>query len=96
MSSADVRPLSIKLDAEEQRRLRALAEARQRKPHFLMKEAVRQYLDREEKRESFRQEALASWREYLETGLHLTGEETAAWLDSWGTDGEAEMPLCHE
>jgi predicted transcriptional regulator len=96
MSSVDVRPLSIKLDAEEQKRLKALAEARQRKPHFLMKEAVRQYLDREEKRESFRQEALASWREYRETGLHLTGEETAAWLDTWGTEDETGMPPCHE
>lgn len=84
------------MDAEEQKRLKALAEARQRKPHFLMKEAVKQYLDREEKRESFRQEALASWREYRETGLHLTGEEAAAWLDTWGTEDEVGMPPCHE
>jgi predicted transcriptional regulator len=96
MASTDIRPVSIKLDPDEQRRLKALAEARQRKPHFLMKEAVRQYLDREEKRESFRQEALASWQEYRETGLHLTGEEAAAWLDTWGTEAEAEMPPCHE
>jgi predicted transcriptional regulator len=96
MASTDIRPVSIKLDPDEQRRLKALAEARQRKPHFLMKEAVRQYLDREEKRESFRQEALASWQEYRETGLHLTGEEAAAWLDTWGTEAEVEMPPCHE
>ncbi len=96
MSSTPLRPVSIKLDAEEQSRLKALAEARQRKPHFLMKEALRQYLDREEQREAFHREAMDSWREYRETGLHLTGEETAAWLDTWGTDKETEAPACHD
>ena len=93
--SSTFRPVSIKLDAEEQSRLKALAEARQRKPHFLMKEALRQYLDREERREAFHREAMDSWRKYQETGLHLTGEEATAWLDTWGTDAEGEMPACH-
>ncbi len=96
MPSATFHPVSVKLDAEEHSRLKALAETRQRKPHFLMKEALRQYLDREEQRESFRQEAVDSWREYQETGLHLTGGEAAAWLDTWGTEAEREMPACHE
>lgn len=96
MSFTDLRPVSIKLDPLDYERLKALAQVRHRKPHFLMKEAVRQYLDREEKRESFHQEALTSWREYRETGLHLTAEEAAAWLDTWGTEAEAEMPTCHD
>lgn len=96
MSSTTPSPVSLKLDAEESARLKALAEIKRRKPHFLMKEALRQYLDREEQRESFHQEAMESWREYQETGMHLTGNETAAWLDTWGTDAEREAPLCHE
>jgi predicted transcriptional regulator len=96
MSSTLLRPVSIKLDSEEQSRLKALADARQRKPHFLMKEALRQYLDREEQRETFYREAMDSWREYQETGLHLTGVEVAGWLDTWGTEAEAEKPGCHE
>jgi predicted transcriptional regulator len=56
-----------------------------------MKEAIRQYLDREESKESFKQEALASWQTYQETGQHLTGEEVASWLETWGTDQEKEM-----
>jgi predicted transcriptional regulator len=96
MPSTPLRPVSVKLDADELTRLKALAEARQRKPHFLMKEALRQYLDREEQRESFHREAMDNWREYRETGLHLTGGEAAAWLDTWGTDAEAEAPPCHE
>ena len=96
MPSATHHPVTVKLDAEDHVRLKALAETQQRKPHFLMKEALRQYLDREEQRESFHQEAMDSWREYQETGLHLTGGEAAVWLDTWGTEAEQEMPACHE
>lgn len=90
------KPVSIKLESSEIKRLKAMADARQRKPHFLMKEAIRQYLDREESHENFKQEALASWREYKETGKHLTGEEVDLWLAKWGTEQESELPDCHE
>lgn len=43
-----------------------------------------------ESRESFKQEALASWAAYKETGRHLTGQEVRTWLSTWGTnDGRA-------
>lgn len=61
-----------------------------------MKEAIRQYLDREEARESFKQEALASWREYKESGQHITGNEVETWLDAWGSKKEKEIPSCHD
>lgn len=44
--------------------------------------------EREEARESFKQEALASWAAYQETGRHLTAQETRTWLNSWGTDAQ--------
>ena len=47
METTSIRPVSLKLDQAEHDRLKSLAEARQRKPHFLMKEAIHQYLDRE-------------------------------------------------
>lgn len=53
-------------------------------------------LYREEARESFKQEALDSWVEYQETGLHLTLQELDDWLNTWGTDVEKEAPICHE
>lgn len=61
-----------------------------------MREAIGQYLEREEARESFRQEALASWAEYQRTGLHLSGEEVQRWLLTWGAEGESKAPSCHE
>jgi predicted transcriptional regulator len=96
METTLLRPVSIKLEQGEHDRLKSLADARQRKPHFLMKEAIRQYLDREEAHESFKQEALASWRAYRETGQHLTGETLIGWLDTWGTDEEKAIPACHD
>ncbi|MFA6444537.1 MAG: CopG family transcriptional regulator [Sterolibacterium sp.] len=96
MDSIATRPVSLKLELAEHARLKLLAESKHRKPHFLMKEAIRQYLDREEARESLKQEALASWREYKESGHHLTGDEVGTWLDSWGSKQEKAIPSCHE
>ena len=87
---------SIKLDDELSTRVRRLALQRQRSPHWIMREAIREYVNREEARESFCQEAMASWLAYKETGRHLTGEEVRAWLNTWGTETEAEPPECHE
>ena len=87
---------SIKLDDDLSNRVRRLAEQRQRSPHWIMREAIREYVTREEARESFRQEAMASWLAYRETGRHLTGDEVRAWLGGWGAEVEDEPPACHE
>jgi predicted transcriptional regulator len=87
---------SIKLDDELTQRVRQLANLRQRSPHWIMREAIREYVTREEARESFRREAMTSWSAYQETGRYLTVEEVRAWLSTWGTDAEAEPPECHE
>ncbi len=74
------RGTSIKLDEELASRVRRLAGLRQRSPHWIMREAIRAYVMREEARESFRREALASWSAYQELGRHMTLEEVRAWL----------------
>lgn len=45
--------------------------------------------------EQFKQEALKAWAHYLETGLHLTGEEADAWLAKLEAGEDAEAPECH-
>lgn len=86
---------SIKIDDELKVRIQRLAGVRDRSAHWIMREAIRQYVEREEARESFRQEAMASWTAYRESGRHLTGREVMTWLDSWGTPAETELPDCH-
>lgn len=96
MVTAVVRPVAIKIDEETKARVKRLADARQRTPHWLMREAITQYVEREEKREAFRQSTLDAWEEYRATGLHATAQEVEAWLATWGSDEPSPPPACHQ
>ena len=87
---------SVKLDDDLKSRIQRLADVRHRSSHWIMREAIRDYVEREEARESFKQEALASWTAYQETGNHLTSQEVRDWLNTWGTDKETQIPPCHK
>lgn len=87
---------SLKIDDALKDRVKHLASQSRRSSHWIMLEAIRQYVEREEARESFKQEALASWAAYQETGRHLTGQEVRSWLSTWGTEDEKAKPECHE
>lgn len=86
---------SLKIDEALESRVRRLAAQRRRSAHGIMLEAIADYVQREEARDSFKQEAIAAWAEYQRTGQHLTGDETRVWLESWGSDEEAAAPPCH-
>jgi len=94
--TAAVRPVAIKIDEDIKARVKRLAEARHRTSHWLMREAITQYVEREEKREAFRQDTLRAWEEYRSTGRHASDEEVQTWLSSWGTDHELPAPTCHK
>jgi predicted transcriptional regulator len=86
---------SLKLDSAVKERVCRLASARRRSPHWVMCEAVEQYVEREEKRERLRQDALAAWAEYQTTGLHVTAKEADAWLAKLAAGKRSVMPKCH-
>ena len=96
MTAAAVRPVAIKIDEDIKARVKRLAEARNRTAHWLMREAITQYVDREEKRESFRQDTLKAWEEYRTTGKHVSGEEADAWLAKLELGQDIEPPECRE
>jgi predicted transcriptional regulator len=85
---------SLKLDSEIKERVRRLAMARRRSPHWLMREAIEEYVGREEKREQFRQDALAAWSHYQTTGTYATAEEADAWLAKLEAGKDAAPPKC--
>jgi predicted transcriptional regulator len=87
---------SVKLDDDLKGRVQNLAAARRRTSHWIMREAIAQYVEREEKREVLRQDTLKAWEEFQATGLHATAEEVEKWLSSWGTENELPAPECHE
>lgn len=86
---------SIKIDDALKERIRDLAEKRRRSPHWIMREAISQYVAREEARESFLIEAEQAWQTYRDTGLHLTLDEVSTWLDTWEAGDESDPPPCH-
>jgi predicted transcriptional regulator len=83
---------SLKLDQKLKQRVQRLAAARRRSSHWVMREAVEQYVGREEMREKFRQDALAAWNQYRTTGLHATAAEANAWLAKLEAGEDAEAP----
>ena len=88
--------VSVKPDDALKNRVQNLAASQRRCAHWIMREAIQQYVERQEACESFRQEALASWNEYQKGGQHLTGVETRDWLRSWGDEDGGDAPTCHE
>lgn len=88
--------VAVKIDPETKKRLKKLADLKRRSAHWVMREAIDQYVEREEKKESFRQDAINSFEEYQETGLHLTSSEVKKWLGIWGTNSEKDAPKCHQ
>lgn len=89
-------PTSIKLDDDMKERVRHLADARRRTSHWIMREAIAQYVEREEKREALCRDTLKAWEEFHETGLHATAEEVDKWLATWGDEDELPAPECHK
>lgn len=86
---------SVKMPPALRNRLRGLAEARRRTPHSLMLQAIEDYVEREEKREALRQEALAAHEHYMRTGLHLNNAEVVEWMDKIIQGENAALPQCH-
>jgi predicted transcriptional regulator len=58
-----------------------------------MREAIQQYVEREERREELRNDALAAWSEYQATGRHVASEEADAWLARLEAGEDVEPPL---
>ena len=85
---------SLKLDTKTKERIQRLDSALRRSPHWVMREAIEQYVEREEKREQFRHDALAAWTHYQTTGLHVTAEEADAWMAKLEAGKDAAPPKC--
>ncbi len=87
--------VSVKIDDSLKGRVQHLAAARQRSPHWIMREAIARYVEQEEARENVKQAAIAAWDGYQQTGLHVIFEEADAWLAVLESGKLAEPPKCH-
>jgi predicted transcriptional regulator len=84
--------IGVKIDEEVRARLRALAEAKNRTPHWVVKEAISEYLNREEARERERIEDEARWERYALTGEAVPHEKVREWLEALADGDEARCP----
>jgi predicted transcriptional regulator len=87
--------VTIKLDAADRVRISALAAARKRTPHYLMKEAILEYVKKEEARQNFITAAQSSFEHYKQTGLHITLDEFSSWVDQVQHNPTEPVPACH-
>ena len=87
--------ISVKLNQNTRDRIAHLASARQRTSQWLMREAITQYVDREEKREAYRRDGIKAWNDFQATGLHVTQQEADAWLAKLGNGQDGEPPAYH-
>lgn len=87
---------SIKIDDELKNRIQHLAGLRQRSSHWIMREAIAQYVEREEARESFKAGSFGVVGGVSGNRSASDRPKTRAWLNTWGTEAEAELPKCHE
>lgn len=84
---------AVKLDDSTIDRLKVLGEIRQRSPHWLMKEAIRQFLGREEAAEQIRLDTLQRLEQFEANGKTIDHDVVDAWLVSWGTENEGQCPV---
>lgn len=88
--------ITVKLDDSERERIKVLAAAKKRTPHYLMKEAIQNYLEQEEAEQRFIAAAKQSFEDYKKTGEHITLDEFSAWVKATKSNPEAAMPECHK
>jgi predicted transcriptional regulator len=82
----------VKLDAALHERLKALGEVKERTPHWLMRTAITEYVEREERYEREKREDGERWERYQASRNAVSGEAVDQWLASWGSESEMPCP----
>lgn len=85
---------SLKLDEQTKKRIERLAESNRRSAHWIMREAIDQYLEREERRVQAWDEAVSRWESMEATGRYVAAEDADAWLAQLEAGNRAPPPKC--
>ena len=83
----------VKLDTTTQQRLKSVASSLDRAPHWVMKAALTEYLDRQETFLREKQEDDTRWRRYQETGQAIEQEHVMQWLDALAAGRKDPCPV---
>jgi len=94
-TQASASPISIRLPAELKKRVQCLAATRQHSTNTLVIQAVAAFVEREEKRETIRQECIVAHEHYQQTGLHVSHAEVKEWIAELRQGKKVAPPKCH-
>jgi len=84
--------LSIQLDPALKARLDRLAAEKHRSADWLMSEAIRDFVTRDEVRAELNRDTVERWNEYEATGKYVSEEAADAWLARLEAGEDAEPP----
>jgi predicted transcriptional regulator len=82
---------TVRLQAEVESGLEAIAGKLSRSKSWVINQALREYLERQEQEQTRWQETLKAM-ESVAQGRVVSGEAVHAWLHSWGADDELAPP----
>lgn len=82
---------SFRLDDELDPQLDEIARYLRRSKSWIINDALRLYIEREQRRQEMLQETEEALAD-LEANRLLSGEQVMKWLETWGTERESEAP----
>jgi predicted transcriptional regulator len=82
---------SIRIEASLQHPLVQMAQARHCSKSQIINEALRAYLQKRSLEKQYWEDTLEALED-IRMGRVVEGDKVHAWLESWGTDNEAEAP----
>lgn len=76
--------IAVKLDDDVRERLQSLGEAQERSTHWLMKRAIVEFLEKEERFQKELTEDKQRWENYVLTGEAIAHDDMKGWLQALG------------
>lgn len=82
---------SFRLDDDLEEKLEITATRMRRSKGWIINDALRRYIEREEQRLQMLEETEEAIAD-IQAGRVVSGEEVMKWLESWGTENERKAP----
>jgi predicted transcriptional regulator len=89
-------PLRLKVEDSTRARLARVALALERSPHWVLEQALEEYLSRDERRLDEAADDAARWERFLLTGEASDGSDVNAWLARLATTGPIPWRSCDD
>ncbi|MGE4469325.1 MAG: CopG family ribbon-helix-helix protein [Desulfovibrio sp.] len=85
--------IRARVDAALKEKFETAAKSRGQSSSHVLREFMMDFVKRHEEQEKRDAETLLAV-ESIEAGRFVEGEEVFAWMDSWGTEHELDVPKC--